>query len=354
MSPDVPDRSRPPASPSPLLTVVIVNYDGWPDVLRLVASLAEEPEVGSGRCEVVVVDNATPGPIPVEMTVPRPGVRLVSRRDNGGFAAGVNAGWRASKSPWLLVLNPDVVVPPGLLGRVTSRIEHDRERSRRGARGRRIRPAQSRRDPTALRRHLPEPGPDRLGAVDTAFASEIPGRLADTPGAGRLGHGRLRAGQRGHPSRPRGDGRGFLPLLRGGRPLPGRQALGWRVEYDPSVEVVHLHPLQNRPILPMMRVITRHSKLLYFRKHLPHWQFVGLSWIVSAEVLMRSAWSRGPGMGRGRPCLADDRRGDETAAGGDGVARTRRTGAGGGRDGDGRAPREPGLPQRGRIGKETR
>jgi hypothetical protein len=33
-----------------------------------------------------------------------------------------------------------------------------------------------------------------------------------------------------------------------------------------------------------MRVITRHSKLLYFRKHLPHWQFQGLSWIVTLEA----------------------------------------------------------------------
>jgi hypothetical protein len=36
-----------------------------------------------------------------------------------------------------------------------------------------------------------------------------------------------------------------------------------------------------------MRVITRHSKLLYFRKHLPRWQFLGLTWIVSAEARIR-------------------------------------------------------------------
>jgi GT2 family glycosyltransferase len=60
---------------------------------------------------------------------------------------------------------------------------------------------------------------------------------------------------------------------------------GWRVVFDPSVAVTHLRPLQNRTLSPKMRVITRHSKLLYFRKHLPHWQFLGLAWIVTIEAL---------------------------------------------------------------------
>ena len=70
------------------------------------------------------------------------------------------------------------------------------------------------------------------------------------------------------------------------------QRLGWRVEYDASVTVVHRHPLQNRPISPKMRVITRHSKLLYFLKHLPRWQFLGLCGIVRIEAAIRRVWSR--------------------------------------------------------------
>jgi hypothetical protein len=42
----------------------------------------------------------------------------------------------------------------------------------------------------------------------------------------------------------------------------------------------------------MMRVITRHSKLLYFLKHLPRWQFEGLAAIVSAEAVTKGIWSR--------------------------------------------------------------
>ena len=70
---------------------------------------------------------------------------------------------------------------------------------------------------------------------------------------------------------------------------------GWRVEYDPSVAVTHLRPLQNRALSPKMRVITRHSKLLYFRKHLPRWQFLGLSWIITLEARVLGDWSRWTG-----------------------------------------------------------
>jgi len=55
--------------------------------------------------------------------------------------------------------------------------------------------------------------------------------------------------------------------------------------------VVHRHPLQSRIISPKMRVITRHSKLLYFLKHLPRWQFLSLAGIVSIEAAIHGLWS---------------------------------------------------------------
>jgi N-acetylglucosaminyl-diphospho-decaprenol L-rhamnosyltransferase len=68
--------------------------------------------------------------------------------------------------------------------------------------------------------------------------------------------------------------------------------LRWPVRYDASVTVVHRHPLQIRTISPKMRVITRHSKLLYFLKHLPRWQFLSLSAIVALEAAIQGLWSR--------------------------------------------------------------
>src|SRR5262249_9753179 len=52
-----------------------------------------------------------------------PGLRLIARPENGGFAAGVNTGWHVARSPWLLVLNPDVAVARGFLAQVFERLE---------------------------------------------------------------------------------------------------------------------------------------------------------------------------------------------------------------------------------------
>ena len=70
-----------------------------------------------------MVDNASRDPMPAELASSRRGLRLIVRPDNGGFAAGVNAGWRDSHSPWLLVLNPDVEVAVGFLGGILLRLE---------------------------------------------------------------------------------------------------------------------------------------------------------------------------------------------------------------------------------------
>jgi N-acetylglucosaminyl-diphospho-decaprenol L-rhamnosyltransferase len=275
----------------PLLTVVIVNFNSWPDVSRLVSSLAGTPEVGAGVCEVVVVDNASEGPVPVEFTKARRGVRLVARPDNGGFSAGVNAGRRAARSPWLLVLNPDVVVPAGRLGQVVARVARY-EQDRGGAPGvvgfALLNPDGTRQPSVGafpnLSRALREPLIPRSRRKYQAGWRLRPGPVDWVTGACLLIDARMLDELGGM------DEDFFLyheevALCRSARDQ------GWRVEYDPGVEVVHLHPLQNRAISPKMRVITRHSKLLYFRKYLPRWQFAGLCRVVAAEAAMRRAWS---------------------------------------------------------------
>ncbi len=106
---------------SPLVSAVIVNFNSWPDVAALVASLSSSAAVTNGSCEIVVVDNASDGPVPESLATPPPGVQLILRADNGGFAVGVNAGWRAARGRWLLLLNPDVVADAELLARIVDR-----------------------------------------------------------------------------------------------------------------------------------------------------------------------------------------------------------------------------------------
>jgi GT2 family glycosyltransferase len=270
-----------------------VNYEGWPDVERLVANLQAEPEFVDGHLEIVVVDNASQSPVPEHfLQTPSPGFRLLIRPENGGFAVGVNAGWRLARSPWLLVLNPDVDIAKGLIGQVIERIGRlsrdpagppgivgfglkNSDGSTQGSVG--IFPNLPR---TIREQFIPRSRRKyqagwriRSGSVDwvTGACMLLNCRMmADLGGMDEdffLYHEEVALSRSAHDR-------------------------GWRVEFEPEIQVVHRHPLQNRAVSPKMRVIIRHSKLLYFRKHLPRWQFLGLSWLVTMEAAIRGQTAR--------------------------------------------------------------
>jgi N-acetylglucosaminyl-diphospho-decaprenol L-rhamnosyltransferase len=285
------NRSEMPGSP-PRLTVVIVNYQSWPDVLRLTSSLLAEPEFQSGRCQIVVVDNASGDQIPELFLSHRPGLRLVAQPENWGFAAGVNAGWRAAQDPWLLILHPDVEVGKGFLAQLCARL-NDYADDPDGP-------------PGIVGFGLKNPDGSPQGSVGvfpnlarTVWEQFIP-RSRRKYQAGW----RIRSGQvdwvtgacmlinANMISTLGGMDEDFFLYYEEVAFSRAAQRQGWRVEYDAGVTVVHRHPLQNRPISPKMRVITRHSKLLYFLKHLPRRQFAGLCAIVRMEAAVRGFWAR--------------------------------------------------------------
>jgi N-acetylglucosaminyl-diphospho-decaprenol L-rhamnosyltransferase len=285
----------PPPGPSaqthaPLeLSVVVVNYNSWPDTARLAAALAASPEVVAGRCELLIVDNASDQPAPDAL--PQRHVRLIERPDNGGFAAGVNAGWRAARGRWLLLLNPDVIAGPDLIGRVLDRVadfEH-RDGQPPGVVGFGLRNPDGTRQPSvgaepSLLRAVVEPFLPRARRKYAARRAR-PGPVPWVTGACALVDGGLLHALGGM------DEEFFLyyeevALCRAAR------RLGRGVEFDPSVEVVHLRPLQNRPVTPALRVITRHSKLVFFRKYGRRGPFLAMAWLTHVEALLRGGMAR--------------------------------------------------------------
>ncbi len=273
-----------------MVSVVIVNYNSWPDTTRLAGSLAQAPEVADARAEVVVVDNASHEPPPEQFVNPPRGITLVLREHNSGFAAGVNAGRRAARGNWILILNPDVVAGPNLIRQVLDRVDAFDPDSPPGLVGFGLRNPDGSRQPS-------------VGAFPNLLRTVWEQLIPRTRRKYQAGW-RIQAGP--------------VPWVTGACMLASTLMLddvggmdedfflyyeevalcraAWRrgreVWYDPSVEVVHLHPLQNRTVSPQLRVITRHSKLLYFRKHLPWWEFELLAGFVAGEARVRGAWSR--------------------------------------------------------------
>jgi GT2 family glycosyltransferase len=272
----------------------VVNYESWDEIDRLLGDLAGDPELTAGRAEVVLVDNASTAAGPPAGFRPGERVSLLRRGRNDGFAAAVNDALAIARGRWVLLLNPDVVAGPNLASRVIARALELEERPGGG--------------PGIVGFRLlnedgtPQPSVGAFPSLAWCLREAIVPRHRRKykSGTRRAGPAPWVTGACMLVRRDLLDQLGGLDadfFLYHEEVALCRRAteLGWTVEFDPAVEVVHLRPLQNRAVPPPMRVITRHSKLLYFRKHLPRWQFEGLACIVRAEATLRLLWAAASG-----------------------------------------------------------
>jgi len=106
--------------PTPTLSIVIVNYNAREHLENCLQSLAASPPAVAH--EIVVVDNASTDGSVAAIQARWPRTTLVEQRANSGFAAGNNAGIRASTGTLVLLLNNDTLVPPGAIDRLVDRL----------------------------------------------------------------------------------------------------------------------------------------------------------------------------------------------------------------------------------------
>lgn len=95
------------------LTVSIVNYNAGEylqGVLQSLELVSDEAEM-----EVVVVDNASTDDSIKQAQIKFPKVKYILNKENLGFGKAHNLVLKSAKSKYLLVLNPDMVVKPGVL-----------------------------------------------------------------------------------------------------------------------------------------------------------------------------------------------------------------------------------------------
>ncbi|HET7647684.1 MAG TPA: glycosyltransferase family 2 protein [Gaiellaceae bacterium] len=97
--------------PEPVVDVVIVSYECLPHLRECLDSLRAAPPAGLGA--IVVVDNASRDGTAAAVRDEFPAVSLVAMPENAGFAAATNTGIARTRGRYILVLNPDTVVPAG-------------------------------------------------------------------------------------------------------------------------------------------------------------------------------------------------------------------------------------------------
>lgn len=103
------------------LSIIIVSYNAAADLERCVESLYDAPPAIPH--DITIVDNAsTDGGIDrVRSRWPR--LQVIALPENRGFAAGNNAGIRATSGDLLLLLNSDTIVPAGAIDVLVARLQ---------------------------------------------------------------------------------------------------------------------------------------------------------------------------------------------------------------------------------------
>ncbi len=102
---------------SSFTSIIILALNQWAHTKRCLESIARhtvEPH------EIILVDNGSTDETPQalqELASRNPRLRVISNRDNVGFAAGNNQGLSIARGSHFVLLNNDTVVTPGWLGR---------------------------------------------------------------------------------------------------------------------------------------------------------------------------------------------------------------------------------------------
>ena len=91
------------------VTIVIPNYNGKHFMKPCLESLDKQTYRGF---EIIVVDNASSDGSMEYMKETYPGIRCIALDKNYGFSRAVNEGIRASRTPYVILLNNDTTVDP--------------------------------------------------------------------------------------------------------------------------------------------------------------------------------------------------------------------------------------------------
>lgn len=278
---------------TPRLSVVIVNYRQWDKTEELVRHLQDSAAMRCGDAEIVIVDNHSP-PHPIVKRLRRlPNVSLRCWPSNRGFAQAVNEGCRLSEGDWFLLLNPDTTPSEEFLDGVMTML--NRLEANAGIVGFHLRNSDGSRQLSA------GPFPTLLSTLARivlprnrrkyhALRTQERCRVAWVTGCCLLVRRECLCDLGGLDE-------DFFLYYEDVDLCRRAQERGWSVWYDPNLNVVHHHPLHQRAIPAVLRMVTRHSLMTYAAKHWPGWQFRVLTRIVQVETSLRRlrAWWEGDG-----------------------------------------------------------
>ena len=103
-----------------LIEIIIPNWNGEKMLTCCLQSLKLQD---SDNFHITVVDNGSEDGSVASIKHLFPSVRVIELSENTGFAFAVNAGIRARRSPWILLLNNDLEIAPNCISTLEKSIE---------------------------------------------------------------------------------------------------------------------------------------------------------------------------------------------------------------------------------------
>jgi N-acetylglucosaminyl-diphospho-decaprenol L-rhamnosyltransferase len=253
------------------LSIVIVSYNAREDLERCLDSLHTGPPATAH--DITVVDNASTEAGLDRIRARWPSLRVVVLERNRGFAAGNNAGIRASRGELVLLLNSDTVVRGGALDTLVQRLMAHTDAAAAGPRlvdgsgrvelsfGKMITPLGELRQKVIGAAYGAGFGPiaswveratRREQFVDWVSGACLLVRRADAEAVGLL------------------DERFFL-YTEDVDFCASLRARGRKILFTPSVEIVHLRGRSRATAPSAMDAAYRRSHLAFYEKHHPTW-----------------------------------------------------------------------------------
>jgi len=97
------------------LSIIILNYNAGDLIIQCLKSLAHLIQKPPFATEILVIDNNSWDGSMVKVKAEIPWVKLIVNQKNLGFAKAYNQGIRLAKGEYILLLNPDTIIPEGTI-----------------------------------------------------------------------------------------------------------------------------------------------------------------------------------------------------------------------------------------------